>query len=267
VSQATILETIIAHKAEEVAAARRVESQSALERRFPVSAEHREFQGALRSQISQRKPAVIAEIKKASPSKGLIRADFNPVQHAIDYELNGATCLSILTDEKFFQGKIEYLVQARTACGLPVLRKDFMIDEYQIAESRAMGADCILLIVAALQQSQMESLASYASAIGLDVLVEVHNQEELERALVLETDLIGINNRNLHTFETSLQTTLDLVAGIPEGKLVITESGINTVADVRRMLDNDIYGFLVGESCMRSDKPGDKLRELIFSHG
>lgn len=265
-SQATILETILAQKAREIAAAKLQESQSELERRFPAPGKRRDFGAALRSQIAQSKPAVIAEIKKASPSKGLIREDFDPVQHAIDYELNGATCLSILTDEQFFQGSEDYLQRARAACSLPVLRKDFMIDLYQIAESRAMGADCILLIVAALEQGQMEELAAYARAVSLDVLVEVHDAAELERALRLDTDLIGINNRNLHTFETSLQTTLDLAAGIPKDRLVITESGINTVADVRRMLDAGIYGFLVGESCMRADKPGEKLRELIFSH-
>lgn len=266
-SDNTILETIIQHKAVEIAAAQQRASQADLEHRFPPLEKRRDFQAALRSQISQKKPAVIAEIKKASPSKGLIREMFDPVQHAIDYELNGATCLSILTDEKFFQGSAEYLQQARAACSLPVLRKDFMIDVYQIAESRAMGADCILLIVAALEQARMEELADYANAIGLDILVEVHNRAELDRALRLETDLIGVNNRNLHNFETSLQTTLDLAAAIPKDKLLITESGINSVADVRRMLDSGIYGFLVGESCMRADKPGEKLRELIFSHG
>ena len=260
----TILDKILEHKAGEVAAARARVSLNELEQRFPAPDDKREFQVALRKQIQQRTPAVIAEIKKASPSRGLIRADFNPAVHARDYAENGAVCLSILTDENFFQGNDDYLQQARAACNLPVLRKDFMIDVYQIAESKALGADCILLIVAALEQGLMEEMASYASSIGLDILVEVHNHEELLRALELPTELIGINNRNLHTFETSLDITKELVKNIPAGKLVITESGIHSPADVQSMLASGVYGFLIGEACMRADRPGEKLRELIF---
>jgi indole-3-glycerol phosphate synthase len=262
---ATILDNILQHKAGEVAAAKVSISQSALENRFPTLEQRRPFQQALRQRIEQKQPAVIAEIKKASPSKGLIRAQFDPAAHAQDYAEHGATCLSILTDEKFFQGSNAYLQQARAACSLPVLRKDFMIDAYQIAESRVLGADCILLIVAALEQAQLEDLAAYANDIDIDILVEVHNQAELERALELPTDLIGINNRNLHTFETSLATTLDLIGLIPQDKLIITESGIHTAADVHRMLERGVYGFLIGEACMAAEHPGEKLRQLVFS--
>ncbi len=266
-SPSTILQQIIAHKHTEIAAAKSRVSQAELEQSFPPPRQGRDFAAALRDRIEQRQAAVIAEIKKASPSKGLIREDFDPAQHARDYQANGATCLSILTDEKYFMGSNDYLVQARAACTLPVIRKDFMVDLYQIAESRALGADCILLIVAALEQAQLETLAAYAADIDIDVLVEVHNQDELERALRLDTDLLGINNRNLHTFETDLQTTLELARNIPAHKLVITESGINTVEDVRLMMDNGIFGFLIGESCMRAPSPGAKLRELMFADG
>jgi len=259
----TILETILQHKAQEVAAARSRTSQSELEQQFAGLDPRRGFQAAMRETILSKQPAVIAEIKKASPSKGLIRADFNPAVHASDYANNGATCLSILTDEKFFQGSNAFLQQAKAACQLPVLRKDFMIDTYQIAESKALGADCILLIVAAMDQGKLEELAAYASAVDIDILVEVHNREELERALTLPTELIGINNRNLHNFETSLQTTLELVPHIPRDKLVITESGIHTTDDMRKMQDSGVYGFLIGEACMRADNPGVALRSLI----
>ena len=262
-SEATILQEIIAHKQLEVAAARSRVSLGELEKTIAQADACRGFADAMGARINQRIPAVIAEIKKASPSKGLIRADFNPAEHAADYAENGATCLSVLTDEKYFQGANLYLQQARAACELPVIRKDFMIDKYQIAESRALGADCILLIAAALQHSALKELAAYGSDLGIDVLVEVHNFEELDRALELDTDLLGINNRNLHTFETDLQTSIDLVESIPKGKLIITESGINTAADVAMMMSHGIYGFLVGESCMRAPSPGDKLRELF----
>ncbi len=217
----------------------------------------------MRARIAESKSAVIAEIKKASPSKGLIRQDFDPARHAADYAEHGATCLSVLTDEKYFQGADAFLQQARAACKLPVIRKDFMIDPYQIAESRALGADCVLLIVAALDASQLRELAVYARELSLDVLVEVHNNAELEIALELDTDLIGINNRDLHTFTTSLQTSIDLVAGLSDHRLAITESGIHSPEDVALMHRNGIFGFLIGESLMRSEQPGAKLRELF----
>ena len=261
--ETTILQEIIAHKQLEVAAARSSVSLDELEKAIAQADPCRGFADAMRSRIKQRLPAVIAEIKKASPSRGLIRADFNPAAHAADYADNGATCLSVLTDEKYFQGANLYMQQARAACELPVIRKDFMIDKYQIAESRMLGADCILLIVAALQHSALVELAAYGNDLGIDVLVEVHNVEEMDQALQLETDLLGINNRNLHTFETNLQTSIDLVESIPEGKLIITESGINTAADVALMMSQGIYGFLVGESCMRAPSPGAKLKELF----
>ena len=265
-TDSTILEQIIAHKQQEIAAAKSRVSLNELEQSFPAMENARGFAAALRERIEQRMPAVIAEIKKASPSKGLIREDFNPSNHARDYQANGATCLSVLTDKKYFQGCTEDLQAARAACNLPVIRKDFMLDVYQIAESKSLGADCILLIVGALQQSQMEELAAYGNEIGIDILVEVHNQQELERALSLNTDLLGINNRNLHTFETNLETTLELARNIPSGKFIITESGINSADDVKLMLENNIYGFLIGESCMRAPSPGAKLHELISSH-
>lgn len=263
-SKATILEQIIRNKQLEVTAAKAAVSHAELETRFPSIDRARSFSKAMRERVQSQQVAVIAEIKKASPSKGLIREDFQPAQHAADYEANGATCLSVLTDEKFFQGSNEYLLEARAACGLPVIRKDFMIDTYQIAESKAFGADCILLIVAALQPALLIELAGYANEIGIDILVEVHNQSELEQALQLNTDLIGVNNRNLHSFETSLQTTLDLAALVPADKVLITESGIHTRDDVIAMTDAGIYGFLVGESFMRAASPGARLKELMF---
>lgn len=264
-SKATILEQIVRNKQLEVAAAKAAVSHAELEARFPSFDRARPFSKAMRERVQSRQVAVIAEIKKASPSKGLIREDFQPAQIAADYEANGATCLSVLTDEKFFQGRNEYLLQARAACGLPVIRKDFMIDCYQIAESKALGADCILLIVAALDPTQLVELADYANEIDIDILVEVHNQSELEQALQINTDLIGVNNRNLHNFETSLQTTLDLAALVPADKVLITESGIHSVNDVNSMTDAGIFGFLVGESFMRAPSPGAKLKELMFA--
>ena len=261
----TILEQILADKTVEVAAAKAARSLGALEADLKQADAVRGFARAMRDRINQRQSAVIAEIKRASPSKGLIREDFEPARHARDYAEHGATCLSILTDKKYFQGADEYMQQARAACSLPVIRKDFMIDPYQIAESRALGADCILLIVAALAPSQLHELADYAREISLDVLVEVHNHAELELALELETDLLGINNRDLHSFTTSLDTTLDLAKHIYEGKLIITESGTHEKADVELMHANNIYGFLVGESFMRAPQPGEKLKELFFT--
>ena len=263
-SKATILEQIIATKHQEVVAAKAVVSQSELESRFPQADQFRPFAKAMRDRVQARQVAVIAEIKRASPSKGLIREDFQPAAHAADYEAAGASCISVLTDELYFQGSNEYLLQARAACSLPVIRKDFMIDTYQIAESKALGADCILLIVSALQGAQLIELANYANEIDIDILVEVHNYAELEQALQLTTDLIGINNRNLHNFETSLQTTLDLAKQVPAGKVLITESGIHTRDDVRTMTQAGIYGFLVGESFMRAPSPGAQLKEVMF---
>ena len=259
----TILEQILETKAAELAIAKRQRSLSKLDVAISQAPPVRGFSAAMRARIVESKSAVIAEIKKASPSKGLIRQDFDPARHAVDYAEHGATCLSVLTDEKYFQGADAFLQQARAACKLPVIRKDFMIDPYQIAESRALGADCVLLIVAALDASQLRELAVYAGELSLDVLVEVHNNAELEIALELDTDLIGINNRDLHTFTSSLQTSIYLAAGLSDDRLVITESGIHSPEDVALMHRNGIYGFLIGESLMRSEQPGAKLRELF----
>ncbi len=261
--QTTILQRILARKAEEIGAAKLDLPMNALEARLDGAPPLRGFARALRQRIASNKPGIIAEIKRASPSKGLIREDFVPAAHARDYAIHGATCLSVLTDRDFFQGDNAFLQQARAACTLPVIRKDFMIDPYQIAESRALGADCVLLIVAALEQGQLEDLAAYAKEIAIDILVEVHDAEELDRALALEAELIGINNRNLHSFATDLNTTLELADRVPADSLLITESGINTAADVATMLDRGIYGFLIGESCMRAASPGGKLSELF----
>ena len=264
---ASVLDKILDRKAEEIADAKSRKSSGQLDAELPQATPVRGFAAALRGRITNRTPGVIAEIKKASPSKGLIRDNFAPAEHARDYADSGATCLSVLTDKDFFQGANSYLVEAREACSLPVIRKDFVIDPYQIAEARVLGADCILLIVAALQHSQLNELAAYANEISIDILVEVHNHDELERALEIDTDLIGINNRDLHTFNTSLETTIELAKHIPENKMIITESGIHNADDVKRMLDNDIFGFLVGESMMRAEQPGRKLRELFAEHG
>jgi indole-3-glycerol phosphate synthase len=258
-----ILKKILDTKAEEVSR-RKVRTPIVDLESFAESVEKpRGFYQALLGRVMMKKPAIIAEIKKASPSKGVIREDFQPVMIGQDYAMNGATCLSVLTDKDYFQGSEVYLQLVRERCPLPVLRKDFMIDPYQVYEARALGADCILLIAAALEDGQMRELAELAARLGMDVLVEVHNEDELHRALPLDTKLIGINNRNLRTFETTLQTTLDLKAQIPEDRLIITESGIHTPADVKLMLDNGIYAFLVGEAFMRADSPGQKMRELF----
>ncbi len=225
----------------------------------------RGFANALITQAKLKQPAVIAEIKKASPSKGVIREHFVPAEIAASYEKGGATCLSVLTDIDYFQGSDAYLQQARAACKLPVIRKDFMIDPYQIVEARALGADCVLLIVSALDDVQMAELAAVAKGVGLDVLVEVHDGDELERALkTLDTRLVGVNNRNLHTFEVNLETTLDLLPRIPRDRLVITESGIVNRADVELMEISDVYSFLVGETFMRAENPGAELQRLFF---
>ncbi len=263
-SEATILEQILAHKRQEVKSAKALVSLVELESQFPPLEQSRSFSTAMGERVLAQKVAVIAEIKKASPSRGLIREDFQPALHAADYEAHGATCLSVLTDGKFFLGSDDYLFQARAACALPVIRKDFMIDTYQIAESKALGADCILLIVAALQPAQLRELADYANDIAIDVLVEVHDRSELDQALELNTNLIGVNNRNLHNFETSLQTTLDLARFVPSDRTLITESGIHSSHDVKTMTENGVYGFLVGESFMRASNPGKKLSEVMF---
>ncbi len=258
-----ILKKILETKAEEVARRKVRMPVSTLEEiaggiEFP-----RGFQNALQDKVLAGKPAIIAEIKKASPSKGVIRENFEPVAIGQDYTMNGATCLSVLTDKEYFQGSEAALQMVRETCPLPVLRKDFMIDPYQVYEARALGADCILLIVAALEDGQMHELADAAKKLGMDVLVEVHDAAELERALALETLLVGINNRNLRTFETSLQTTLDLKTRIPDDRVIITESGIHTQDDVKLMMDNGVYAFLVGEAFMRAESPGRKMRELF----
>jgi indole-3-glycerol phosphate synthase len=223
----------------------------------------RDFVGAIRAKIVAGQAAVIAEIKKASPSKGVIRADFKPAEIAKSYETGGAACLSVLTDKEYFQGAAEYLKQARAACNLPVLRKDFMIDAYQIYEARAMGADCILLIAAAIDLAKMRELESIAHSLGMAVLVEVHNGEELDLALQLETPLLGINNRNLRTFDVTLQTTLDLLPRISGEKIIVTESGIFTADDVALMRKNNVHTFLVGEAFMRQADPGAELRKVF----
>ncbi|MGE6388191.1 indole-3-glycerol phosphate synthase TrpC [Pseudomonas sp. NPDC078416] len=261
----TVLEKILARKVEEVAARRASVSLAELETLAAAADAPRGFAQAMIAQAKRKQPAVIAEIKKASPSKGVIRENFQPAEIAKSYEAGGATCLSVLTDIDFFQGADEYLKQARAACSLPVIRKDFMIDPYQIVEARALGADCILLIVSALDDVKMAELASVAKGVGLDVLVEVHDGDELERALkTLDTPLVGVNNRNLHTFDVSLETTLDLLPRIPRDRLVITESGIFHRADVELMEISDVYSFLVGEAFMRAEKPGVELQRLFF---
>lgn len=261
---ADILSQILERKADEVAEARRRISASALHDQAQDRGLPRGFARALQSRAARREPAVIAEIKKASPSKGVIRPDFDPPTHAQQYEAGGAACLSVLTDIDFFQGHPSYLSAARAACQLPALRKDFLIDPYQVLEARAWGADAVLLIVAALGDAQMQELAAAAEDLGMDVLVEVHDRAELDRALRLSTPLLGINNRSLRTFETSLQTTLDLLDRIPQDRLAITESGIHTRADVEAMRAAGVHTFLVGESLMRAPNPGEALRALFF---
>lgn len=260
----TILEKIISRKHEEVAERRARVGLGELERLAAGADPVRGFAMRLQEQVTRKQPAVIAEVKKASPSKGVLRDDFQPAEIARSYEAGGATCLSVLTDVDFFQGADDYLKQARGACSLPVIRKDFMVDPYQVVEARALGADCILLIAAALDDTQMHELADVASAQGLDVLVEVHDGAELERALQLSTPLVGINNRNLHTFEVSLETTLDLLPRVPRDRLVITESGVLHRADVELMEINKVYAFLVGEAFMRAEQPGVELQRLFF---
>ena len=263
-----ILEKIITVKQDEVAALKQQKPLSVIRADAESRVLTRDFVGALQNKIAAGKPAVIAEVKKASPSKGVLRPDFIPADIAQSYAEFGAACLSVLTDKQFFQGSIEYFKQARASCSLPALRKDFMIDAYQIYESRVMGADCILLIAAVLDDAQMQDMEALAMSLDMAVLVEVHDGVELERALKLKTPLIGINNRNLKTFDVSLDTTLGLLSRVPEGperRIVVTESGISTVADVKRMRDANVHAFLVGEAFMRADDPGVALGEL-FGH-
>jgi indole-3-glycerol phosphate synthase len=258
-----ILKKILAVKAQEVVAAQAANPLAQIRDEATQAAPPRDFVSAIRNKIAAEQPAVIAEIKKASPSKGVLRADFRPAEIAASYALHGAACLSVLTDKQFFQGDAEYLKQARAACAIPVLRKDFMVDEYQIYQARAMGADAILLIAAALNQEQMKEFETLAHSLGMSVLVEVHDGDELEVALQLETPLIGINNRNLRTFEVSLQTTLDLLPHIPQGRIVVTESGILKAEDVRLMRQHQVHTFLVGEAFMRANDPGVELAKVF----
>jgi len=262
-----ILARILATKAGEIAAAKRARPSSDVESAARSMPPPRDFEGALRRKIASGKSAVIAEIKKASPSKGVLRADFIPADIAQSYaEGDGqvsAACLSVLTDRQFFQGGVDYLKQARASCELPVLRKDFIVDPYQVYESRAMGADAILLIAACLDDAQMRDYEAIAAGLGMAVLVEAHDGAELERALKLRTPLIGINNRNLRSFEVSVQTTLDLRAQVPADRLLVTESGIATRDEVARLRAAGVHAFLVGETFMRADEPGEALAELF----
>ncbi|HWT72642.1 MAG TPA: indole-3-glycerol phosphate synthase TrpC [Oxalicibacterium sp.] len=262
-----ILNKILDVKAGEVAAAKKIRSLPSLrdevENDREARAGLRGFEASLRAKIAAGKAGVIAEVKKASPSKGVLRADFQPAAIAASYERHGAACLSVLTDIQFFQGAPDYLKQARAACAIPVLRKDFIVDPYQIYEARSWGADCILLIVAALDHGLMAELEACAHELGMNVLVEVHSGEELTAALRLKTALLGINNRNLRTFETSLQNTIDLLPRIPSDKLVVTESGILAPDDVKKMRDANVHAFLVGEAFMRAADPGAELQRLF----
>lgn len=259
-----ILVEILQRKQEEIATRSRkshlAEQRSKAADAMPV----RGFVASMQRHIAQGDPAVIAEIKKASPSKGMLREHFVPQEIAAQYQQGGAACLSILTDKDFFQGDEAYLMAARAACELPVIRKDFIVDPYQVYEARAIHADCILLIVAALEDAQMEDLCGLALELEMDVLVEVHDRDELERALPLNLPLMGINNRNLRTFETALQTTIDLLEPIPQETIVVTESGIHTAADVQLMRDHQVNAFLVGEAFMRAEDPGQELKRLFY---
>ncbi len=258
-----ILKKIVARKEEEIAGARRRVSLEELRESLGDKSPPRGFVAALKKKIARGDPGVIAEIKKASPSKGVLREDFHPADIARSYAEHGAACLSVLTDVDFFQGSPEYLKQARAACRLPVIRKDFIVDPYQVYEARAMEADCILLIAACLDDERLASLNGLAMNLGMDVLIEVHDREELQRALRVDNPMVGINNRNLRTFEVSLDTTLNMLERIPDNRLVITESGILQPEDVDLMRGHGVNGFLVGEAFMRADDPGARLAELF----
>ena len=258
-----ILQKIVTVKREEIAAGLKKKSLAAMREDAESRVLTRDFEGALRAQIAAGHAAVIAEVKKASPSKGVLRADFVPADIAQSYAEHGAACLSVLTDQQFFQGCNDYLKQARASCPLPVLRKDFMVDPYQVFEARAIGADCILLIAACLSDAQMAELEAVAQHLGMAVLVEVHDRDELQRALKLKTPLLGINNRNLRTFEVTLETTLGMRSDVPADKLLITESGILKRSDVQTLREAGVHAFLVGEAFMRADDPGVALAELF----
>ncbi|MES0371102.1 MAG: indole-3-glycerol phosphate synthase TrpC [Mariprofundaceae bacterium] len=260
----SILSEIAAYKKEWVAACKkRVSEQDLLEQSKSYSP--LDFSGALSKRIINHENAVIAEVKKASPSKGIIREDFDPVWIAKSYETGGAVCLSVLTDVKYFQGSDDYVRAIRQAVDIPILRKDFIVDPYQLVEARAMGADCILIILAMIDDALAMELTTIAKELGLSILPEVHNAEELDRALLLDTEILGINNRDLHTFKTTLQTTTSLLNRVPEGKQVITESGVFTHDDIQLMNEHQVYGFLIGESLMRQDDPGQALQQLMHS--
>ena len=259
----TILKKIVARKREEIIERLALRSVSDLQAQATQQSACRGFVKSMQAKLAAGQSAVIAEAKKASPSKGVIREHFDPAAIAKSYQAGGAACLSVLTDKDFFQGSEEYLQQARAACELPVIRKDFIVDPYQVVEARAIGADCILLIVACLEDAQLAELNAAAKELGLDVLVEVHDRAELDRSLVLENTLVGINNRDLNTFETSLNTTFDLLPYIPDNRIVVTESSIHTPEDVAAMREQNVNAFLVGEAFMRADEPGEKLKALF----
>ncbi len=260
-----ILKNILTYKAEYVSHCKKTIPAKEMQHRAEDCESQYNFTNAIHKTIEENNPAVIAEIKKASPSKGVIRENFKPKEIAKSYADGGACCLSVLTDIEYFQGSDDYLKQARSACELPILRKDFMIDPYQIYEAKVIGANCILIIVSALSDMQMQDLVGVANEIGLDILVEVHDREELSRGLMLRTPMIGINNRNLHTFETSLDTTIGLLADVFHDRIVITESGIHTQDDVQLMRKNNVNAFLVGEAFMKAEDPGKELKKLFYS--
>ena len=259
-----ILKKIVKRKYEEIAERESIKTLDQLKQEASTASPVRPFVDSMRANLAKNKSAVIAEIKKASPSKGVIREHFNPSDIAISYQKAGASCLSVLTDNDFFQGSEAYLQQARAACELPVIRKDFILEPYQVYEARAMGADCILLIVSILEDKNLQNLYTLARDLGMDVLIEVHNKEELLRALPIGATLVGINNRNLRTFETRLNTTIDLLELIPEDRIVVTESGIHTIDDINIMREHHINAFLVGEAFMRASDPGSALKKLFF---
>ena len=259
----TVLKKIVERKFDEIKERSAQQSEQVLLAKAKSADAPRGFVAAIETKLARSIPAVIAEVKKASPSKGVIRENFDPITIARSYESAGAACMSVLTDRDFFQGHEDYLVAARDACSLPVIRKDFIVDTYQVAEARAINADCILLIVACLEDNQMQELAGCATDLGMDVLVEVHDQYELERALKLETRLVGINNRNLHNFETSLDTTYDLISQMPGDRIIVTESGIHSSEDVKSMQNHGVNSFLVGEAFMRESDPGAALKSLF----
>ena len=263
-NRAEILNKIIEHKKNELVERKQRIALEKLQEWAKDAPSPRGFEAALRGAQAAKRPGVIAEIKRASPSKGILREKFNPMQIAASYQMNGASCVSILTDSEFFKGSCAILELARKTCFLPILRKDFIIDPYQVYETRAIDADCLLLIVAALEDEQMSELYALAKELRLDILVEVHNEEEMDRALNLEPTMLGINNRNLHTFETSLDTTFNLLSKVPETCHVVTESGIHTKDDIAMMMEKGVNSFLVGEAFMVAEEPGAKLKELFF---